>query len=67
MPAQPGSGIVSINGAAAHRAAVGDLVIICAFARLNEAEASAHRPRLIYLDEHNRIVKTANAIPAQLA
>jgi aspartate 1-decarboxylase len=67
MCAQSGSGIVSINGAAAHRASVGDLVIICAFAQMSETEAAAHRPRLIYLDEDNRIVKTANAIPAQLA
>ena len=65
--AQAGSGIISVNGAAAHRAAPGNRVIICVYAQFNAAEAINHKPRLVYLDEHNRITRTANAIPVQAA
>jgi aspartate 1-decarboxylase len=65
--AEPGSGIISVNGAAAHRAVPGDRVIICAYAELTAAEAINHKPRLVYLDEHNKISHTANAIPVQAA
>ena len=44
---QPGSGVVCINGAAAHKASPGDRLIICAYARMPEGEARAHKPRLI--------------------
>jgi aspartate 1-decarboxylase len=57
-----GSGDVCINGAAAHLVARGDTVIILAYASLPEAEARAHRPRLVYVDERNRIVRTAHHI-----
>jgi aspartate 1-decarboxylase len=65
--AQSGSGIISVNGAAAHRAEPGDRIIICAYAQLNAAEAINHKPRLVYLDERNRITHTGNAIPIQAA
>jgi aspartate 1-decarboxylase len=66
--AETGSGIISVNGAAAHRAAPGDRIIICAYAQFNHAaEAINHEPRLVYLDEHNRITRTSNAIPVQAA
>ncbi len=65
--AATGSGIISVNGAAAHRAMPGDRVIICAYAHLNAAEAINHKPRLVYLNEHNKITRTANAIPVQAA
>lgn len=65
--AEEGSRIISVNGAAAHKASVGDRVIICAYAGLDAAEAAAHRPKLVYLDEHNRITHTRNTIPVQLA
>lgn len=65
--AEPGSGIVSINGAAAHKAKVGDLVIICAYAELEERELAAFKPHLVYVDEHNRITHTRQAIPVQVA
>ena len=65
--AQAGSGIISVNGAAAHRASPGDRVIICAYAQMPAAEAGHHKPRLIYLDEHNRIKRTADSIPVQAA
>ncbi|HTP24370.1 MAG TPA: aspartate 1-decarboxylase [Anaeromyxobacteraceae bacterium] len=50
-----GSGIVCINGAAAHLNRPGDKVILATFAEMDEAEARAHVPRVILVDEHNRI------------
>lgn len=65
--ADEGSGIVSINGAAAHRAAPGDIIIVCAFAQLSEAEAAQFKPMLVYVDRDNRMSHTKNAIPKQAA
>jgi aspartate 1-decarboxylase len=65
--AEEGSGIISVNGAAAHHASPGDRVIICAYAQLNAAEAVNHEPKLVYLDEHNNITHTRNTIPVQVA
>jgi aspartate 1-decarboxylase len=65
--ATDGSGIVSVNGAAAHKAAPGDIVIICAYAALDEAEVARFKPRLVYVDERNRIVRIGDSIPAQAA
>lgn len=67
MRAETGSGIISINGAAAHRAKPGDIIIICAYCQMTSAEAASHKPRLIYLDEHNKVTRTSNAIPVQAA
>lgn len=67
IAAEPGSGVISINGAAAHKAGVGDCVIICAYAMMDAAAARTHQPRLVYLDERNRVVRTANTIAVQLA
>jgi len=65
--AQEGSGIVSVNGAAAHKARPGDRVIICTYASLNQHELANFKPTLLYLDERNRIVRTSSAIPVQVA
>lgn len=65
--AEEGSGIISINGAAAHKASPGDRIIICAYAQLNKHEALMHKPTLVYLNEQNKIIRTANAIPVQAA
>lgn len=65
--AQDGSGIISVNGAAAHKAAPGDRVIICAYAMLAQQELAGFKPALVYLDEHNHITRTGNAIPVQAA
>jgi aspartate 1-decarboxylase len=62
-----GSGVISVNGAAAHKAAEGDLVIIAAYARMSETEAAEHEPRLVYPDADNRIARTAGRVPAQAA
>ncbi len=65
--AEDGSGVISVNGAAAHKAGPGDRVIICSYAELNAHEAALHKPTLVYLDEKNRIIRTANSIPVQAA
>ena len=65
--AERGSGIISVNGSAARRAAPGDLLIIASFALYDEAELANVAPSLIYVDAHNRIVRTGHAIPTQAA
>src|SRR5690554_2405322 len=64
---EPGSRIISVNGAAAHKANVGDRLIICAYGSYDEAEVLKHSPKLVYLDENNQITRTGNAIPTQAA
>ncbi len=62
-----GSKIISVNGAAARRAAVGDRVIICAYVGVPASEAAAHKPNLVYIDANNDIVRTSKDIPVQVA
>jgi aspartate 1-decarboxylase len=52
-----GSGVIGINGAAAHLVRPGDLVIIISYAQVEDAEARALRPRVVHVDRDNRIVK----------
>ena len=59
---EPGSGDVTINGAAAHKAKRGDIVILCSYAEYREAEAGIHRPKLIYVDSSNRIRHRKSAV-----
>lgn len=65
--AEAGSRIISVNGAAAHKARVGDRVIICAYVGMSNAEAEVHKPKLVYLDEVNHVTHTRNTIPVQAA
>ncbi len=65
--AEEGSGIISVNGAAAHKADPGDIVIICAYVGLNQQELASFEPKLVYLDENNHITHTRNTIPVQVA
>ena len=65
--AERGTGIISVNGSAARRAAPGDLLIIASFALYQEAELARHVPAPIYVDAQNRIVRTGHAIPVQAA
>jgi aspartate 1-decarboxylase len=65
--AEQDSGIISINGAAAHKAAPGDRIIICTYAALSEQEAVKFQPALVYLDTDNRIARQRNEIPVQVA
>ena len=54
IPAPAGSGTIGINGAAARLAQKGDLVIIVAYARMEEAEAKSFSPRILLVDGNNR-------------
>jgi len=65
--AEEGSGTISINGAAAHRAGPGDIIIICAYAVLADAELAAFKPTLVYVDRYNRLTHTQEAIAPQAA
>jgi aspartate 1-decarboxylase len=65
--AQEGSGIVSINGAAAHLAKPDNRIIICAYSQVDKNEVANFKPTLVYLDASNRIVRTRNSIPLQVA
>lgn len=65
--AEAGSGVISINGAAAHKASAGDLLIICTYATFSEAEVDAHQPQLVYFDGKNRITHTSKQIAVQAA
>jgi aspartate 1-decarboxylase len=60
IPGASGSGIIGINGAAAHLVHPGDLVIIMSYGLFTEAEARALRPKVVHVDEQNRIVKIGN-------
>lgn len=55
IPGPRGSGEIGINGAAAHLVDPGDLVIIASYARYEEARVHGHEPRVILVDEHNRV------------
>ncbi len=65
--ADAGSKVISVNGAAAHKANPGDRVIICAYAAMDEAEVKSFKPSLVYMDEYNRVIRTGDSIPAQAA
>ncbi len=65
--AERNSGIISVNGAAAHKAEPGDIVIIATYAQYNELELVRYAPNLVYVNAENRIVDTRRAIPMQAA
>ena len=67
LRAERGSGVISVNGSAARRAAPGDILIIASFAVYNEVELAKYAPQLIYVDTQNRIVRVAGTIPTQAA
>lgn len=56
IPAPAGSGIIGINGAAAHLVDEGDLVIIMSYAMVDDAQARTMKPRVVHVDDDNRIV-----------
>lgn len=65
--AERGSGVVSVNGSAARRASVGDLLIIASFAQVHEDHVPQHKPRLVFVDDHNRQKELRHAVPVQPA
>lgn len=60
-----GSRIISVNGSAARRASVGDLVIIAAFAQLGDVEVKNHQPQLVFMTPENRIAEQRQTVPVQ--
>ena len=60
IPGEPGSGVIGINGAAAHLVHPGDLIIIMSYAVMSDAEARAMKPHVVHVDEKNRVVKIGN-------
>jgi aspartate 1-decarboxylase len=67
ISAQRGSGTISVNGAAAHKARRGDLLIIASYATYTEAEIAKYQPDLVYVDANNAIKEKRRAIPVQKA
>jgi aspartate 1-decarboxylase len=65
--AEAGSGIISVNGAAAHLASEGDLLIICTYAILHEQQVDKFKPKLVYFNENNEITRSSHSIPVQAA
>ena len=65
--AQRNSGTISINGAAAHKANPGDLLIIASYAAYTELELEKFKPLLVYVDADNRIIDQRHQIPVQAA
>jgi aspartate 1-decarboxylase len=81
ITAENGSGVISVNGAAAHKAQKGDLLIICSYVQLDEQDAERHQPTLCYFEHarsdngvgvdddelraRNRLTDIKSAIPVQ--
>lgn len=62
-----GSGMISVNGSAARRASVGDLLIIASFAQVDDKDVATHEPQLVFVDEHNKQVGLRHHVPTQPA
>jgi len=62
-----GTGVIGINGAAAHLVNPGDLVILISYAQMDDATARAYRPRIVHVDARNRVLDlgsdAASAVP----
>ncbi len=54
IPGERGSGVIGINGAAAHLVAPGDLVILISYGVMDDSEARGYRPRVVFVDADNR-------------
>ena len=63
--AEAGSKTLSVNGAAAHKVSIDDVVIICTYGSYDETEAKTHTPTLVYFDKSNNVTKVKNTIPEQ--
>jgi aspartate 1-decarboxylase len=62
IPGERGAGEICINGAAAHKAGPGDLVIIASYAEYDEAELAEHEPKLVFVDDDNRITHLGSEV-----
>ncbi|MEO7160602.1 MAG: aspartate 1-decarboxylase [Polaromonas sp.] len=61
-----GSGMISVNGSAARRASNGDLIIIAAFAQVQDDQVAGHEPQLVFVDDKNRQTELRHKVPTQL-
>jgi len=57
IPGPAGSGVICLNGGAAKHGKAGDIVIILTFVVLTSSEAKRHKPKVVYVDSKNRILK----------
>ena len=62
-----GSKIISVNGAAAHCADVGDILIIASYVTVPDEQARSWQPKVAYFDGDNEMKRTAKAVPVQVA
>lgn len=62
-----GTGMISINGSAARKACVGDLIIIASFASVAETAIASHKPQLVFVNECNEPVGQRDHVPLQAA
>ena len=60
-----GSGVICLNGAAARMVAPRDLVIIASFVSMSDAEAQVHEPKLVFVDDRNRMLDTRKEVAGQ--
>jgi aspartate 1-decarboxylase len=60
-----GSGMISVNGSAARRAAVGDLIIIAAFGQVHNDQVAGHEPQLVFVDDKNKQTGLRHHVPTQ--
>jgi aspartate 1-decarboxylase len=61
-----GSGMISLNGAAARKAQKGDLVIIAAYGMVEDKELKSFKPKLVFVDEQNKNIEERGHIPTQM-
>ena len=62
IPGRPGKGEIVVNGAAAHKARRGDVVILASYANYEDHLARRHRPALVFVDGENRILPAAPTV-----
>ena len=60
-----GSGMISVNGSAARRAAVGDLIIIASFAQVHDDKVVDHVPQLVFVNDKNQQTELRHQVPTQ--
>lgn len=67
IAAERGSKIISVNGAAARCACVGDTMIICPYVQMSDEQARSHNPKVAYFEGDNVMKRLAKAVPVQVA
>ena len=67
IPGGRGSGVIGINGAAAHLVHPGDLVILISYAQMDDATARTFRPRVVHVDAANRVIERGGDAAATVA